>query len=660
MFVFGSGALHCDNSSTASPQKALVTLFTEAILYNQTMPSLWTTAISSSSVDSFTTTHMLSVLLFLLMFADTEANSSTSVNWPSEGIDYLSMELRKPIFDMSILTNEDVTLAGGLVVKRPVNIVNVNPNFDLKIDQTSQRTGSLSTLARMTALRASSSWAAAGEFQLALKTKTGLKPKEDIFPAFEVGGSRDSEYLFSRRETQSVDKEIATSTASFIFAKVYTELPSKARFTDSFIMSMTLLPKRASWEDLADSERRVYRSFLSDYGTHYAKEADFGGSYESSLAVESCSLAVLQSQGSDLSTCNKFKVGYALDVALDLAGTGIPVQGEDCRGLTTGGKYLDQWNSTIVTSSHRWQGGTAKFSRTTELTVDLAQRWIEDIQQNPRTLVKRIDSIANMFHQILTAFDLPDESCPACVDLRNAGMNASHLRQMVSNMDEAFEEYLVNALEDKFEMEEQCDKTCGPCNKPPESGCTCPKESPELCAIDDVDTLVIDIDRIRVSVKRPKKTELKMYIEGLGTSVPPGPYRGEEKITVDISETYLRSPEDTFYIELTKKGWLRDRCIGSTNVRFDAVGNGVWYDLNGPCQHAGQSIEVKSPKVQASGTAQSLFLCPNSTVFYQSDSAFHSHSMKRGWRIFLWIMLGIVGCGICIFVCIFLGCCDEI
>ena len=66
---------------------------------------------------------------------------------------------------MDVMANESVALATDIIVDRPVNILNVEPNFDLKVKVSVQQTSSLSSLAEQTALKFSNRWQLATAFQ---------------------------------------------------------------------------------------------------------------------------------------------------------------------------------------------------------------------------------------------------------------------------------------------------------------------------------------------------------------------------------------------------------------------------------------------------------------------------------------------------------------
>lgn len=565
---------------------------------------------------------------------DAQTPNLVQAKWPSEGVDYVTGGLRKPIFDMSVLSDDNGTaLAPDIIVDRPSNILNIEPGFGLKLDVSHRRTSSLSDLAEQTALRFSSKWDAAVSFQKLFSSRGLVRgaasPLGDI--GLEVGGSLDSELLFSREQATRRDAEIVTVMASFDFVEVFTELPARAIYHPDFVVSVALLPARAAWDDLTPSEQRMYRIFLDNYGTHYVRAAKFGGSYESLLVMESCYLAVQEERGSDIEACATNKVTFTLS---DILGIEFDIlSNEECRDFTVGGSYADSWNYTHITSSQRWEGGSAAISDT-DLTVENAQKWIADIKANPRSLVTQMSSVPDLLLQLLNAYPLAADFCKGCSQFQDVGVDEAGLGVRVSNMDRAFEGYMLSALEHKFEREAQCEKRCGLCDQPAEEGCVCPKITSE-CQFNDPDYINVYIGKIKISVDKtpgiPKAqhSPINVYVAGLGPDVDGGPYSGTLSVTVDVDASFDKRKGDVFYLEVTQPTLIATWCVGSIDFRFDHVGNGKPYALNGPCASTGAGGGGYNPRVEIIGSAKQTFSCPGDEVFYQINSSYEDPRWSR-------------------------------
>lgn len=94
-----------------------------------------------------------------------------SAQFPAEGIDYVSGQLRGFIFDMSVLDSSNITFASGIVVPRPFNIGNIQrPSQILDVTTTGQVFSKAREISVTRANAAGLSWSAAAAYRGILST----------------------------------------------------------------------------------------------------------------------------------------------------------------------------------------------------------------------------------------------------------------------------------------------------------------------------------------------------------------------------------------------------------------------------------------------------------------------------------------------------------
>jgi len=535
--------------------------------------------------------------------SDEEAVDVISPHFPAEGIDYLTGNRAGVIFDMS-QTDGTAPLADDLVVPRPITIASVVPSPQFQHSSETSREMTLREVSSSIAESYGNRWMAS----IPVAKRLGL----------EVGGSRDVKLAWARRQMSSSQKYAISSTFAYDFVEVTMKPPANALVADEFLRAFAILPSSGSWEEegggtgtITDADRRAYAGFLRTYGTHYVKAAKFGGSYETLVVAEACALVLASETGTDLEECANAKLSLLFSAIL---GIDVPIDSsESCRGLTSTGRITDAWESSTIKSMQLWRGGS--FDETDSLQFNDVGAWVEDVKRNPRSFPTQLASIPDLFRELLGAYDFGEEYCLPCQTLKGVNLDRERFAAILRNLDLAFDEFLLQAKNEKLE-EEVCTLTCGGrCGKEkPSDDCACPKPSAASCASssDDIMEATIELIEVKVEGFLGVGAQLRMYTSGLGTLFDGKEYAGQGKsVSVESVPTTLTGVKgDTARIEVVVDTGVVGikNCVGSADFPLELVGSSKTMDLNGPCTRDnnpfGGSRVGKNPTVRIDGSLE--------------------------------------------------------
>lgn len=545
--------------------------------------------------------------------------------FPDQGIDYATQDQRGKIFDMS-LVDGTVALTNDIRVPRPYNIDSVNPYSSLDINTNNHVFSSVREINTATALRATSSWSLAIPFQQSLASLASFR-KGDVAKnivgeltalddlnhllGFEVGFSQSSTHEWSRSQLESVAGYVVDTEAQYNYVEVFTRRATLARLSLEFLQSFALLPS-APFDTLSEADQRVYRTFFNDYGTHYALAAKFGGSYRSSVYAQSCQLVTESHTIASFEKCLSARTTGILGLALGYVGLNIEV----CEGYTSDGRARSTWTSGQYNSKETWEGGSLQEVPSLQTGGDLSPR-IQDVQRNPRATPTQLRSIPELLRDLLNAFDLAEEFCISCQNLKSMGLTREAMGSRVDNVDSAFLEYLYEALETKLEREQECTLECGLCGDiPPNDDCSCPLATLDSCHIEDPTVMDVYISSIQFAHDGVGLTRRAnhMYVAGLGPPHDGGPYGGTRSVLhFDVDKTFRRTSYEHIYVEVVNGGpgsWhLYRGCKGSASFPISMVGSGETEPLRGGCIYAAAGPKSNNARVLIKGNITFPFCC---------------------------------------------------